>query len=380
MIFSVLTEAVSAEDLEFLRGGKLREPRSGQDPIRIVDLFSGCGGLSVGAIEGARRSGRQARVSLAVDHWESALDVYRASVQNLADRVERFDLGSLPTFADRTTMSESIFAELRGEVDLLVAGPPCQGHSALNNRTRHDDARNGLYMAVPRVARLVNPRAVIIENVPGISRDRQRILERSLAALQELGYRTSAATIDLSRLGAPQKRRRHLTVAVKAGVEGWTPKELESRSPPRTVGWAISDLLDRQCGRILDTPSRISIDNERRIDWLFANDAHDLPNSLRPPCHQNDHSYKSMYGRLYWDRPAQTITSGFGSMGQGRFVHPLRPRALTPHEAARLQFLPDTMSFDSVSKRTELSTMIGNAAPPVLTIAAVQALVAAGSL
>ena len=75
-----------------------------------------------------------------------------------------------------------------------------------------------------------------------------------------------------------------------------------------------------------------------------------------------------MYGRLRWDRPAQTVTSGFGSMGQGRYVHPLRPRTLTPHEAARLQFLPDYVDFSRVAKRTALATMIGNVAPPRLTI------------
>ena len=69
------------------------------------------------------------------------------------------------------------------------------------------------------------------------------------------------------------------------------------------------------------------------------------------------------------------MTSGFGSMGQGRYVHPSRPRTLSPHEAARLQFLPDFMRFDAVTKRGALATMIGNAAPPALTIALVRALV-----
>jgi DNA (cytosine-5)-methyltransferase 1 len=80
-----------------------------------------------------------------------------------------------------------------------------------------------------------------------------------------------------------------------------------------------------------------------------------------------DHSYKSVYGRLPWDRPAQTITTGFGSMGQGRFVHPKRRRTLTPHEAARLQFIPDHFRLDEVESKTALAEMIGNAVPPKLT-------------
>ena len=65
---------------------------------------------------------------------------------------------------------------------------------------------------------------------------------------------------------------------------------------------------------------------------------------------------------MYWDKPAPTITGGFGSNGQGRFVHPLRRRTLTPHEAARLQFFPDYFDFGNV-KRRELQQIIGNAVP-----------------
>jgi DNA (cytosine-5)-methyltransferase 1 len=76
-----------------------------------------------------------------------------------------------------------------------------------------------------------------------------------------------------------------------------------------------------------------------------------------------------MYGRLLWDEPAQTITTGFGSMGQGRFVHPGRPRTLTPHEAARLQTFPDFFTFRKARTRHALARMIGNAVPPLLTVA-----------
>ena len=82
-----------------------------------------------------------------------------------------------------------------------------------------------------------------------------------------------------------------------------------------------------------------------------------------------EHSYKAMYGRLDWNRPAQTITSGFGSMGQGRYVHPELPRTLTPHEAARLQLLPDWMDFAAGGGRGRWARMIGNAAPMKLSYA-----------
>jgi DNA (cytosine-5)-methyltransferase 1 len=72
-----------------------------------------------------------------------------------------------------------------------------------------------------------------------------------------------------------------------------------------------------------------------------------------------------MYGRLRWDEPAQTITTGFGSMGQGRYVHPRAARTLTPHEAARIQSIPDFVDFGD-GRRTEWAEMIGNAVPPLL--------------
>src|SRR5262249_41674785 len=139
---------------------------------------------------------------------------------------------------------------------------------------------------------------------------------------------------------------------------------------PRSVRWAISDLSSRRHDGVLDAPSVQSAENEARLRWLLENDEYDLPNYLRPRCHQSDHSYKSMYGRLRWDEPAQTITSGFGSPGQGRYGHPSRARTITPREAARLQFLPDFFCLDGPKgkpKRTQLGVMIGNAVPPKLS-------------
>ena len=118
-----------------------------------------------------------------------------------------------------------------------------------------------------------------------------------------------------------------------------------------------------------DTASATSEKNAERIDFLFDNGLYDLPNRHRPACHRNGgHSYVSMYGRLRWTRPAQTITTGFGSMGQGRYVHPQRRRTLTPHEAARLQTFPDWFQFGDETPRGVLATVIGNAVPPLLTV------------
>lgn len=74
-----------------------------------------------------------------------------------------------------------------------------------------------------------------------------------------------------------------------------------------------------------------------------------------------------MYGRLQWEKPAQTLTTGFGSMGQGRYVHPSQERTITPHEAARLQTFPDFFGFSAANTRSAWARMIGNAVPPLLS-------------
>lgn len=87
-----------------------------------------------------------------------------------------------------------------------------------------------------------------------------------------------------------------------------------------------------------------------------------------------------MYGRLRWDAPAQTITTGFGSMGQGRFVHPEQRRTITPHEAARLQGSPISWTFDRPSAQASVARLIGNAVPPFVTLALGEVLMALGVL
>ena len=136
---------------------------------------------------------------------------------------------------------------------------------------------------------------------------------------------------------------------------------------------------------LFDTPSTHQIQNKDRIAWLFGEgwtedeknseynvahtkpEAYNLINSRRPKCHQNGHNYPAVYGRMKWDEAAPTITTGFGSTGQGRFVHPREQRSLTPHEAARIQSFPDFFKFDSVTN-AERFTLIGNAVPPLMVV------------
>jgi DNA (cytosine-5)-methyltransferase 1 len=336
--------------------------------LRLVDLFAGCGGLSFGLIEAARHLGLSAEVALAVEHDRDALAVFQRNIATRDARqtdVEAIFDGSL---GSTLTLTERRITRDIGEVDILVGGPPCQGNSDLNNRTRRNDPRNLLYARMARAVEVLGPTCVVIENVPSVRHDRAGVVAVTREALEVAGYNCAEAVLDASRAGVPQRRRRHVLVGTRGSSNLSLLEEFDVRcSHVRSLGWAIRDLEKSEGGTPFNSAATMSPESRRRIAWLFDNKKYDLPNELRPICHRSRHSYVSMYGRLRWGRPAQTVTSGFGSMGQGRYVHPSRRRTLTPHEAARIQTFPDYFDFGT-TPRTALARMIGNAVPPLLNL------------
>jgi DNA (cytosine-5)-methyltransferase 1 len=359
-------------DAAFLRTVTRPDYETTTPCVRIVDLFAGGGGLSLGMAEAARRVGEGTDVVLAVEQHRDAARVFARNFPKAnvieADVATLFDgtVGAVPTMAE-TRLREQV-----GSVDVLLAGPPCQGHSDLNNHTRREDPRNDLYVRVARAAEVLVPAFVLVENVATIEHDRGAAVPRATAVLERAGYSVATALLDLAEFGVPQRRRRHILLA--SGQAEVDPAAILSVradcecNVPRTVEWAIADLLDVGTSTGIDASSVPSPVNLARMTWLIDNDEYDLPNVLRPKCHHAPHSYLSMYGRLRWDGPAQTITTGYGSMGQGRYVHPARARTITPHEAARLQTLPDFFDLRSSSVRSTWSHVIGNAVPPLLGV------------
>lgn len=356
-------------DARWLRKKRRPAGSPGARRVRIADLYCGCGGMSLGVSEALREQGVTLEVALAVDIDPSALDVYELNFPDATTRCE--DLGRVfgSFYGESLTVDELALRDAAGKVDWIVSGPPCQGHSDLNNRTRRRDPKNELFRTVARAAEVLAPDIVVIENVPPVENDARGVVSTTIAHLERLGYSVGSAVVNASRLGVPQERKRFILVASR--VEGFEPEAFlqtllnQSRSV-RDVQWALADLMLRESESTFDTPSRVSADNQRRIEYLFENDLYDLPDSERPPCHRHgNHTYRAVYGRLRWDQPAKTITTGFTSMGQGRFVHPSRRRTLTPHEAARLQTFPDWFDWGA-SSRTTLTMLIGNAVPPLL--------------
>ena len=353
---------------------KKRPKLTANRTIRTVDLFAGCGGLVVGTMEACRRLKMGHHVELANEWDQDALNIFEMTLNPAlavcGDVSELFD-GSLSrrklTKAETQLIDKnpSIF-----EPDLLTGGPPCQGHSDLNNHSRREDPRNALYYRMVRAAKVLQPKAIIIENVSTVIHSKERVVQQSQEILEKMGYHVEQIMLWANEFGVPQKRKRHFLLASRISQPDVSMLNQYRMEENRNLHWAIGDLLNEyDKDDIYNTPANSSAENRSRMKWLIDNDKWDLPNHLRPKCHQNGHNYPAVYGRMKWDEPSSTITAGFGSNGQGRFTHPsARPgRPLTPHEAARIQTFPDWFRFDG-HRRSTMSKTIGNAVPPLLAM------------
>ena len=366
-----------------LRGTVPRvESNPGRPELNIVDLCSGCGGLATGVRWACEAVGVRPVFQLCVDVLPEAIKVYKNNLrplrvlsENIANLVTyRREAGTGPSFPiQKIETANHTLLSLKGKVDMAIAGPPCEGNSNFNNRSRRTDARNELYVSAVACAIALDARVVIIENVVTVRRARQRVVERAVEMLASAGYKigNGESVLDASSFGTPQARRRHFLIATKGrpfdfatGFEGLTCESLSAMD-------ALGDLVDRESSENFDLPSRLSPENEHRVKYLIENGVWDLPDEERPFCHQDgNHTYGSVYGRIYADQPSQTITTGFLSPGRGRFTHPTRARGLTPHEGARLQGFPDDFRFSGRRgdglPRQRLAHLIGDAVPPQL--------------
>lgn len=370
-------------------------PGSRPKPLRVLDLFSGVGGLMVGVEQLAAEAGRRVICELAVDTDADALAVHALnhrtrrvsseSVTSLIDYRVR-DSGSSASFVYPPTLLDDRLRDACQGVDLVGAGPPCQGHSNLNNHSRRSDPRNLLYLTVPAFAVACSAQAVVIENVMSVVHDEAQVVQTTRALLESCGYAVTEGVLAADAMGWPQTRKRHFLVARLATDES-DPAPIPMASVqaaladnrPRSVLWAIGDQESLSPDEAMHVASELTSLNRDRVQWLFDNDEHDLALGERPDCHQDGTSYGAVYGRMHAALPAPTITTGYMTPGRGRFIHPTEPRTLTPAEAARLQGFPDTYRFnpelDRPASRSRLAKWIGDAvAMPLGYAASVSAL------
>ena len=331
------------------------------ESLAAIDLFGGAGGSSLGL----RRGGYEVVMSLETDR--DANNTYEKN------------LGVKPLAKDirKTSISEILrCAGVRKDGVYLVVGcPPCQGFTRLN-RNSHSDMRNGLIETFAKIATKLKPELILFENVPAAAKSIH--FRRLKDILTASDYRFNYAVLNAVDYGVPQHRKRLILVA--AQNTDTTPKLPEPRfskkggkgkKPWKTVRESISDLPPIEAGEHHpDVPNHVAMGATPRILKLIRNVPKDgggrldLPKRMWLNCHKRASGFYDVYGRMLWDAPSNTITSGCTNPSKGRFIHPEQDRAISAREAARLQGFPDWYVFEGTL--SSVSRQIGNSFPPTL--------------
>lgn len=317
-----------------------------------IDLFAGCGGLT----EGLKQAGF--RIIGAVELDQLAARSYRLNHPSV--RLWNEDIREVAT---RAVMNELGLS--KGELDLLAGCPPCQGFSSLrtlNGKKDVRDRRNLLTDDFLRFVKALEPRTVMLENVPGLAERRR--FDELRAELKRLGYQVTSDVLDAADYGVPQRRRRLILLASKTRAI-----QFAERAPTRaTVREAIGHLP--LPGASSDPLHRIlSVRSKRVLDLIKSipkngGSRRDLDSDEQLACHQRCDGFSDVYGRMRWDAVAPTITSGCLNPSKGRFLHPSQNRAITAREAALLQSFPATYRFATDRGVYIIAEVIGNALPP----------------
>lgn len=317
-----------------------------------IDLFSGCGGLTLGL----RQAGF--RVVGAVEIDSLASKTYKVNHRNV--HLWQQDISTLSVSKVRTALG------LRsGELDLLAGCPPCQGFSSLRTRNgakQNRDRRNNLIREMLRFVRRLRPKAVMMENVPGL---RSHVQFRDFCrGLRKLGYKVDWDVKDGARYGVPQRRRRLILLAGQDAKIPFAKESARQRTVRQAIGQLrkagtsgdpLHDLKERRKARVLEFIQDIPKDGGSRLD---------LPEDRQLECHKKIDGFKDIYGRMAWSEVAPTITSGCFNPSKGRFLHPKENRAITMREAALLQSFPGKYWFPPDAGKQAVALMIGNALPP----------------
>jgi len=338
---------------------------------RVLDLFSGAGGMSLGFVD-ARFCGGFESV-WAIDNDSAAVETYCAN---------------LGAHCEQANIDEWLEGGEVPAADIVVGGPPCQGFSLLN-RNRTGDERRALWEPYMDIVKRSGASVFIMENVPGLlkSPEFSDICDRA----DELGFEIiGSAVLNTADYGVPQTRKRAIAVGVKrsdfnldampefppkpshskggsAGLKPWrTTKEFIGDLPAKAVGTEIrrgvKPPLDLHFGR---NPSAKSLERYKAVPP--GGNRFDLQRNrpdITPQCWINKKSGGTdLFGRLWWDRPSVTIRTEFFKPEKGRYLHPKANRPITHREAARLMSFPDNFVF--MGSKIEVARQIGNAVPPV---------------
>lgn len=339
---------------------------------KIIDLFCGCGGLSLGFEMAGFES------VLAIDLWKDAIITYNHNREHKVGICE-----------DVHNLTDEYLESLNQDGDIVgvVGGPPCQGYSTVGTRDINDP-RNHLYRQYCRVVEKVRPQFFVLENVKGLTTlmggmFRDDIYNRFSA----LGYKVVYKVINAAHYGVPQNRQRVFFVGIR-GTEFKFPEANEQNVI--TCSEALSDLppLDEFDGELLAHDYSCDPQNEYQA-WVRNGSKRILNHQITKHSEQTKQiismipdggkikdlpkeywdirKYNKAFERMSSQRPSNTVDTGHRN-----YFHYRENRIPTARENARLQSFPDTFEF--IGTRTSQYKQIGNAVPPLLAYAIAEAI------
>lgn len=304
--------------------------------IQTADLFAGAGLLS----EGFRRAGFSSVFAAEAD----------------ARAVKSFNTNIAPVAVQWDV--EKINRDVRCQV--LVAGPPCQGFSSLGKRQAHDE-RNRLSLCVMDWALSAKASVVVIENVPQFLKSEYwGTIKRRMA---EKGYSATEWVLNAADFGAPQVRTRAFAILSKIGLPIEPKKSQLPYTTVRTAFQGLSVRVDRDGMHVAPIPSHIA---ENRFKIIpRKGDKRDIlktaPELCPPSWFKIAGEATDVWGRMDYEKPANTIRCCFQNASKGRYIHPTANRVITLREGARLQGVPDSWIFHG--DRSSIARQIGNGVP-----------------
>lgn len=309
-----------------------RSNRKGGAKVRIGELFSGAG------LFGQAFADRGAHLSFAIEMDPHAASSYS---KNIGTHVE---LGRVEDLQPRE------------KVDVIVAGPPCQGFSTLGRRDPKD-ARNRLCLVIPQWAKAAEAEVVVVENVPPFLASCHWL--KMAKALERDGYEICTWTLDATEYGVPQRRVRSFTIASKRGLPSRPPATSDRimvkeafaavrRNDPMHVWPKGTDLMAARM-------NVLPIGGDRRDIARAA------PKLCPPSWHKIGCQATDVWGRMDLNAPANTLRCDFQNPSKGRYIHPKQDRMISLREGARLQQIPDEWIFEG--HRTAITRQIGNGVP-----------------
>ena len=379
--------------------------------IRVVDLFSGAGGLTLGF-----------KNKILNDTFVKS-DDYNILFANEIDKnaSDAFSLNfpQIPMLnCSITQITQNYLVENNieySDVDLVIGGPPCQSFSTVGRRQY--DERAQMYKEYRRMLSFLQPKVFLFENVTGLMTMKNAeglpVLEDIKYEFSDfsdfginLSYEIKESVMNAKHFGVPQNRERVFLVGMRRDLESefnweFPDAELISEDEFLTLEDAIGDLPELGNGEKKEyyesNPYTFyqklmrnnSVELTHHVNGLNGERMLKIMKTVTPGKGKNyinelvetgkldekyflTSGYHNTYGKLWWDRPSSTITNNLSTPSSLRCIHPIQNRALTPREGARIQSFPDTFHF--IGNKENINSQIGNAVPPLLAMAIAQKL------